>query len=67
MKMHVPSITYFVLSNDKDWVRVGESTKVTLERYDEEGAVWDWNDVQIVGQSPDYSKARNGEDEGFFS
>ena len=67
MKMHVPSITYFVLSNDKDWIRVGESTKVTLERYDEEGAVWDWNDVQIVGQSPDYSKARNGEDEGFFS
>ncbi|MBO4462733.1 MAG: BACON domain-containing protein [Prevotella sp.] len=67
MKMHVPSITYFVLSNDKDWVRVGESTKVTLERYDEEGAVWDWNDVQLVGQSPDYSKARKGEDEGFFS
>ena len=67
MKMHVPSITYFVLSNDKDWVRVGESTKVTLERYDEEGAVWDWNDVQIVGQSPDYSDARNGADEGFFS
>jgi len=67
MKMHVPSITYFVLSNDKDWVRVGESTKVTLERYDEYGAVWDWNDVEIVGQSPDYGKARNGEDEGYFS
>ena len=65
--MHIPTITYFVLSNDKDWVRVGESTKVTLERFDEEGATWDWNDTQIVGQSPDYSKARNGEDEGFFS
>jgi hypothetical protein len=48
-------------------IRVGESTKVTLERYDEEGAVWDWNDVEIVGQSPDYGKARNGEDEGYFS
>ena len=67
MKMHIPTITYFVLSNDKDWVRVGESTKVTLERFDEEGATWDWNDVQIVGQSTDYSKARNGEDDGFFS
>jgi hypothetical protein len=67
MKMHVPSITYFVLSNDKDWVRVGESTKVTLERYDEYGAVWDWNDVQIIGQSSKQTEARNGTDEGFFS
>lgn len=67
MKMHVPSITYFVLSRDKDWVKVGESTKVTLENYDEEGAIWDWNDVEIVGQSANYSMARNGENEGFFS
>lgn len=67
MKMHVPSVTSFVARTEKDWVRVGESTKVTLEQYYEEGATWDWNDVQIVGQSTDYSKARNGEDEGFFS
>lgn len=67
MVMHVPSITSFVLSNDKDWVKVGESTKVNLEGYGEEGATWDWNDVQLVGQSTNSSKARNGEDEGFFS
>ena len=67
MKMHLPTITSFVLSNDKDWVKVGESTKVTLESYYEEGATWDWNDVQLIGQSTDYTKARNGEDEGFFS
>lgn len=67
MTMHVPSITSFVARTEKDWVKVGESTKVTLEQYYEEGATWDWNDVQIVGQSPDYDKARKGEDEGFFS
>ena len=67
MKMHVPSVTSFVARTEKDWVKVGESTKVTLEQYYEEGATWDWNDVQLVGQSTDYSKARNGEDEGFFS
>ena len=67
MKMHVPHITSFQLSTEKDWVRVGESTKVTLEKYYEEGATWDWNDVQLVGQSTDYDKARKGEDEGFFS
>ena len=67
MKMHVPTVTSFVARTEKDWVKVGESTKVTLEQYYEEGATWDWNDVQIVGQSTDYSKARNGEDDGFFS
>lgn len=67
MVMHVPSVTSFVLNADKDWVKVGESTKVTLEQYYEEGATWDWNDVQIIGQSSDYSEARNGTDNGFFS
>lgn len=67
MVMHVPTITYFVLSNDKDWVRVGESTKVTVERYDEYGAVWDWNDVQIIGQSSKQTEAKNGTDNGFFT
>lgn len=67
MTMHVPTITSFQLSAEKDWVRVGESMKVTLSSYAEEGATWDWNDVQIVGQSTDYGKARKGEDEGFFS
>ena len=41
--------------------------KVTLGQYYEEGATWDWNDVQIFGQSPDNSKAHNGEDNGLFS
>ena len=67
MKMHVPSITSFVVNTEKDWVRVGESTKVTVTQFYEEGATWDWNDVQLVSQSTDYTKARNGEDEGFFS
>jgi hypothetical protein len=65
--MHVPSITNFVARTEKDWVKVGESTKVVLESFDEEGATWDWNDVQLIGQSTDYTKARNGENEGFFS
>lgn len=67
MKMHVPTITSFVARTEKDWVKVGESTKVTLEQYYEEGATWDWSDVQLIGQSTDYTKARNGENEGFFS
>ena len=67
MKMHQPSITSFVAGAEKDWVKVGESTKVKVESYYEEGATWDWNDVQLIGQSTDYTKARNGEDEGFFS
>ena len=67
MKMHLPSITSFQVSTEKDWVKVGESTKVILEQYYEEGATWDWNDVEIVGQSADYTDARNGVDEGFFS
>lgn len=67
MKMHLPTITSFQVETEKDWVKVGESTKVTLENFYEEGATWDWNDVKIIGQSTDYTKARNGEDEGFFS
>ena len=67
MKMHLPTITSFQLSTEKDWVKVGESTKVTLESYYEESATWDWNDTQLLASSTDYSNARNGEDEGFFS
>ena len=67
MKMHLPTITSFVIDTEKDWVKVGESTKVTLESYYEKEAIWDWNDVQLIGQSTDYTKARNGEDEGFFA
>ena len=67
MKMHVPTVTSFQLKTEKDWVKVGESTKVTIESYYEEEATWDWNDTQLIGSSTDYSKARNGEDEGFFS
>ena len=67
MKMHLPHITSFVARTEKDWVKVGESTKVTLEQYYEEAATWDWNDTQLLASSTDYSKARNGEDEGFFS
>jgi hypothetical protein len=67
MKMHIPHVTSFVVDTEKDWVKVGESTKVTIESYYEEEATWDWNDTQLIGSSTDYSKARNGEDEGFFS
>ena len=67
MTMHIPTVTYFVAHAEDDWVKVGESTKVILDRFDEEGATWDWNDTQIIGQSADKTKARNGENEGFFS
>ena len=67
MKMHLPTITSFQANTEKDWVKVGESTKVVLQSYYEEGATWDWNDVEIVGQSADYTDARNGVDDGFFS
>ena len=67
MKMHLPHITSFVASAEKDWVKVGESTKVTVTQYYEENATWDWNDTQLIGSSTDYTDARNGVNEGFFS
>ena len=63
---HVPTISRFELSADKDWVKVGGSTKVTLESYQEKEATWDWSDVELVGQSASYSGADN-EDLGFFT
>ena len=63
---HVPTISRFELSADKDWVKVGGSTKVTLESYQEKEATWDWSDVELVGQSASYSSADN-EDLGFFT
>ena len=65
MKMHLPHITSFVARAEKDWVKVGESTKVTLEQYYEEGATWDWSDVKIVAQYVDYDDREK--DLGFFS
>lgn len=65
---YVPRITSFQLSADKDWVKVGEKAKVKLENYYDKEASWDWNDLQIVGQSSNQEDARrNGVDEGFFS
>lgn len=66
MKMHQPTVTRFQLNTEKDWVKVGESTKVNLVTYYEEGATWDWNDVELVGQSASYSGS-DSENEGFFS
>ena len=63
---HVPTISRFELSADKDWVKVGGSTKVTLESYQEKEATWDWSDVELVGQSASYSGADN-EHLGFFT
>lgn len=67
MKMHIPTITSFQVEAEKDWLKVGESTKVNLVQYYEEGAEWDWNDVQLIASSTDYSGARSGQDEGYFS
>lgn len=67
MHTHIPTIYYFDLDADKDWVKVGESTQVTLAGYNEEGATWDWNDVEIVGQASKYEDARNGVNDGYFT
>ena len=67
MVMHIPTITSFVLNYDKDWVKVGESTKVSLTSYQEEGAEWDWSDVELIGQSVKQSDAKNGTDDGYFT
>lgn len=67
MKMHEPVLYYMELSSESQYLKVGESTKVNVDRYGEEGAQWDWNDVQISGQSTDYSSAYDGADEGFFT
>ena len=67
MKMHVPTITSMQLSSESQYLKVGESTKVKVDQYYEEGAQWDWSDVQIAGQSADYSSAYDGADEGFFT
>ncbi|MBO7580940.1 MAG: hypothetical protein J6T38_05400 [Bacteroidaceae bacterium] len=67
MKMHVPTITSFQVKTEKDWVKVGESTKVNLQEYYEEEATWDWDDVEIKAQATNYEDARNGVDDGFFT
>ena len=67
MQMHTPKITSFVLGCDKDWVRVGESAQISLSSYQEEGATWDWNDLELVGQSAKQSDAKNGTDDGYFT
>ena len=67
MKMHEPTITSFQVKTEKDWVKVGESTKVNLQGYYEEEATWDWDDVEIKAQATNYEDARNGVDDGFFT
>ena len=67
MQMHVPTITSFQVQAEKDWVKVGESTKVNLQGYYEEEATWDWDDVEIKAQATNYEDARNGVDDGFFT
>ena len=66
LNKHVPTVNRYELSADKDWVKVGGTTKVTLDSYSEKEATWDWNDVELVGQSATYSGADN-EDLGFFT
>ena len=67
MKMHIPIITSMNLSSESQYLKVGESTKVNVDGYYEDAAQWDWDDVQIAGQSADYSSAYDGADEGFFT
>ena len=67
MKMHIPSITSMQLRSESQYLKVGESTKVKVDQYYEENAQWDWNDVQIAGQSADYSSAYDGVDDGYFT
>ena len=67
MVMHTPKVTRFLVRPEKDWVKVGESMKVNLESFAEEGATWDWNDVELVSQSANYNDAYNGADDGFFT
>ena len=66
LNKHVPTVNRYELSADKDWVKVGGTTKVTLDSYSEKEATWDWSDVELVGQSSSYSGADN-EDLGFFT
>ena len=66
LNKHVPTVNRYELSADKDWVKVGGTTKVTLDSYSEKEATWDWNDVELVGQSASYSGA-DKEDLGFFT
>ncbi|MBQ7685773.1 MAG: hypothetical protein IJT28_00900 [Bacteroidaceae bacterium] len=67
MKMHEPVLTSMRLSSESQYLKVGESTKVNVDGYYEEEAQWDWSDVQIAGQSTNYSEAYDGVDEGFFT
>ena len=72
-KKHNPVLNYFSLKPESDFVKVGDRVVVNLERTWEEGAPWDWNDVEIVAQY-DYENRHlyiddNGveADMGFFS
>ena len=64
---HIPSITSMQLSSESKYLKVGESTKVKVDQYYEEGAQWDWNDVELIGQSIYSGDAYDGVDEGYFT
>ena len=65
MSKHVPSITSFELTPESNYVKVGNSVVVDVKQYYEASAEWDWNDVELVGQSNNYADVDN-EDLGFF-
>lgn len=65
MAMHVPSITSFQVKTEDQYVKVGETTKVSVTQYYEKGATWDWSDVDLVAQYVDYDD--RDKDLGFFS
>ena len=67
MKMHIPSITSFELNTADKYVKVGNSTKVSVTHYYEENATWDWSDVEMVGNALNYNEVDNGTDGGYFS
>ena len=67
MKMHIPSITSFQLKTEGNYVKVGNSTKVSVTQYYEENATWNWNDVEMVGNALTYDEVDSGTNSGYFS
>lgn len=65
MAMHIPTITSFQLKTEDQYVKVGETTKVSVTQYYEKEAEWNWSDVELVAQYVDYDD--RDKDLGFFS
>ena len=61
---YFPTLSWFRIEPETDWVKVGDSVKVEADWDD--GAEFDWSKVKLVGQEKGYSSSSDI-DGGYFS